>query len=1845
MTTIKYCAGREDGAKTGRAGRRSTASWRCVVIWATLLLAGAASAQEVNFVAPSNYDLRTGESTPVAVATTISGVPVSGGTLTWSFDSVCDAATWTTQPGVPDASGTTIATLTALQPGFCGLSVSWDPDGTGPGLSLSTSPFQGLVFVSPVVTLLPISVPGTLAPGTDPSDVSFDVRGYADGVPGPSIYLQMTVTDPSGDIYQTTGCLPTDATGEVNFILSDATNMMLGPPNTNEAGSWIAQIEESFGMCKAGARPKGGTPQAPPLIIPFQVATNTLSILSPSNGSTIAVGSNVDVDVEVRDLGGSPTSGEVVAYTVTNMSGTVASGVTAASDANGLASFSFNAPATAGPLSVHAELQSAAAVFADIMLQASPTYTFTVLQPSGGAGAVAPGAPVNLTLNLVDNATMAGAAGQLITLSADPPIPGLPSSVTTDASGNATATGTAPFALGTYTVSATATGMAGKAAGLAPLNELITLTVQNIIVATNDDFSATQIDGPSGGSTATVYANDTYNGSTVPDTAVASTITSNGGLTGVAINSAGNLVVPPGSLGGTYTVTYEVCESAAPSNCSSATAIVAVRIPVRTIVKAGTDESPTYPANVGGIGVQVLDDGVGATDTVVYTVLSGPIVLVDGNSLDVSSPYSESTNAFGFGGVNKRFTGTGLSVVSAHRISDPLVSVTFSFETFQYQLSDAGTPTSATLGQAFNLSAMLQRQGASTLPVSGAASTITFSQTGGPASVSLGATSDAGGGNYQSSVTLITAGTYTFQAQFLDPNPPPGFSNQPQMATVTYTVNVNAVSNTLEQVSGNNQSGPVGEGLPQALVVLARNNGSPQAGVPVTWTIGSGGSLQTPGGVVGSTVSTTTAPDGTAQVQVTLGPTAGGVSITASRDDAPGVSTGFVATAQNRLVILGLEAPDADSGNGATGAPGSSLPVAVLATRDGEPEAGVQIAWSVQGAGARANPEVTTTAGDGIARTSIVLDRSAQGTIVVRATRVNGGGNAVTYTLTAAGAAVVDSLQAIAGGNQSGAPGSTLADLVVRYTRDGLPLAGQPVSWSVTSGDAILVGSGSGTTGSDGTTSIGARLGDRAGVSVVTATSGALTATFTLNATGTGSPVMLRVSSGNNQRGPVGTRTDAPLVLQTFEIAGGAEVPVSGSDIRWNIVSGPGTFEGGATTARTTTDAEGLTALRLAFGTTAGEVIVRGQLGDTTQVVEASATAFHPNLRIVSGDGQSAAAGASLPNPLVVGIGDPGANKTLTGTIVSWRVVSGAGQLGSASSNTDAQGQAQNTLRLGSASGATVVEARLSGGAAVQFTATAGVAAGATLSIVSGSPQTLATNEPSAPLVVSLVDSANSPISGARINWAGSNAEPRDATTTTGANGQTQTTAVLFDASGGSVTASVEGSNLRVVFALNGGVAETSGLNPDQVRNAELVDALCPALEARQSSGTPLNAGEADLLARCLEIEQSAGPRPEEVQEALTELVTQIATVLSDAALDTLRTQLGNHSVRFEQLRNARHGGIAQNMGIGLWTPDGLVSLSLLPTHLNQAEGPGEGGGEIGPDFDRWGFFATGTVGRGESRADSRSLDYDFDTSGLTAGVDYRFNDRIVGGVSLGYANHDTDLADDRGALDTSGWTISGYGTWYNERNWFVDGVLSYGSNSYDMTRRISYDITALDGGRTVVDQVAAASTDSSQLGGSLSVGRDFQKGAWNLSTYLRGDYSRISFDGYAERAIAGSAGEGLVLTVDPRDLTSLAATLGGKATYIMSRDWGILMPHVQLELQQEFKDDPQRLSTRFSFDPTQTTALFEGQDIDSSLYNLGLGLSALFPGGKSAYVYYERLMGSSQIKQDTLSLGVRIEF
>ena len=80
------------------------------------------------------------------------------------------------------------------------------------------------------------------------------------------------------------------------------------------------------------------------------------------------------------------------------------------------------------------------------------------------------------------------------------------------------------------------------------------------IVATDDDFTGTPVNGLAGGDTATVFTNDTLNGVAFANGDVTASITIDGGLTGVSINADGTLTIPAGTAAGNYTVTYEICE-------------------------------------------------------------------------------------------------------------------------------------------------------------------------------------------------------------------------------------------------------------------------------------------------------------------------------------------------------------------------------------------------------------------------------------------------------------------------------------------------------------------------------------------------------------------------------------------------------------------------------------------------------------------------------------------------------------------------------------------------------------------------------------------------------------------------------------------------------------------------------------------------------------------------------------------------------------------------------------------------------------------------------------------------------------------------------------------------------------------------------------------------------------------------------------------------------------------------------------------------------------------------------------------------------------------------------------
>ena len=527
--------------------------------------------------------------------------------------------------------------------------------------------------------------------------------------------------------------------------------------------------------------------------------------------------------------------------------------------------------------------------------------------------------------------------------------------------------------------------------------------------------------------------------------------------------------------------------------------------------------------------------------------------------------------------------------------------------------------------------------------------------------------------------------------------------------------------------------------------------------------------------------------------------------------------------------------------------------------------------------------------------------------------------------------------------------------------------------------------------------------------------------------------------------------------------------------------------------------------------------------------------------------------------------------------------------------------------------------------------------ANGTLTILSGNNQSLAGGAASAPLVVELRNSASNPVPGATIHWSSSNGTLASATTITDAAGRSNNTATLQLAGPAAVTAS-SASPLAgpVSFSLNGGIAHLTGLTPEQKAVALALDNACPALAAR-SNRTP---AEQDFLQRCQELEQAAGIDPSGVGNALTQLFAGSAFLQSTAALQISASQFDNIKARIAALRSGtggKHFG-----GLALNTPNGGFPIgSTIDSLLGAADAKKP---EIGAGFDRWGFFAAGTLGHGSADPGHVLPGYNFDTTGLTAGVDYRYSDSFIFGATAGYARFNSTLDGGNGHMNTRGWSLSAYSTLFHQDSWYADGVLTWGHNRYDITRRILYTLTTPTG-TTTIDTRANANASGSSLAGTLTIGRDFQRGPWSIGPYFRGNLARLSFDDYRESLPAGTPGSGLGLVVKSRNVQSASSVLGGKFTYASSQSWGVLMPHIQAEWEHEFKSDPYRLEAHFLNDPTATPILVTGDAIDSDFFRLGFGLSFIFTGGKSGFIYYEKTLGRRGITQDNLALGIRLEF
>lgn len=431
---------------------------------------------------------------------------------------------------------------------------------------------------------------------------------------------------------------------------------------------------------------------------------------------------------------------------------------------------------------------------------------------------------------------------------------------------------------------------------------------------------------------------------------------------------------------------------------------------------------------------------------------------------------------------------------------------------------------------------------------------------------------------------------------------------------------------------------------------------------------------------------------------------------------------------------------------------------------------------------------------------------------------------------------------------------------------------------------------------------------------------------------------------------------------------------------------------------------------------------------------------------------------------------------------------------------------------------------------------------------------------------------------------------------------------------------------------------ESLGRTPSQREMGRVIGTVC----SQGLAGENLQR-DCDALIRAAEIQDP------NAAVALAQVTPDQVYAPADASQTAMQAQMRNIGARLAALRAGARGISLSGFSLSFnGQPLQLAALSSAFMNGGFSASAGDGGvSGLGTSAGgRLGVFINGDVRFGSRDRTALTEGFDFNTYGITAGVDYRFLDTFVAGVSVGYTNKTLDIDGSRGELDSDGWTGSLYGTWYkdlDERNsLYLDGLFSYGALGHDQTRALRYAF----GNGTRVDQRIRADFDSSQWSLSLGGGYRWQRSALSVGPVARLEYVSASIDGYDETVRDPSVpGGGWRVHIGAQDVESLTTRLGVDLSYAMSQPWGVLVPQLTLDWVHEFKLDPDPLVGHFLEDPARTPFLLQVDAPDRDYFNLGIGAVAQLPHGMSGFVFYRKLLGYDILSMDSISFGLRMEF
>jgi outer membrane lipase/esterase len=456
---------------------------------------------------------------------------------------------------------------------------------------------------------------------------------------------------------------------------------------------------------------------------------------------------------------------------------------------------------------------------------------------------------------------------------------------------------------------------------------------------------------------------------------------------------------------------------------------------------------------------------------------------------------------------------------------------------------------------------------------------------------------------------------------------------------------------------------------------------------------------------------------------------------------------------------------------------------------------------------------------------------------------------------------------------------------------------------------------------------------------------------------------------------------------------------------------------------------------------------------------------------------------------------------------------------------------------------------------------------------------------------------------------------------------------------------------LGISSAAHADLADVAGLTETQRNTAVAVQTVCTQLPTVANR----NGLEQDLLDRCRNLRQTAGTLgfgspgapvfPFSLQVDTPALATAIQSVAPEefAARQKLAIEAagrGQAAVvrgRLGALRAATGGAALNEFDLSV---DGKTYTAESVFGEAQRGGGASADTAAGGD-GRLGVYGNAAFNRGDKSRTEREDGFDFDSVRLIGGVDYRFGERWVGGLALGYERSNVDFEQNLGAIDSNSYGGTLYGS-FNLDRLYVDARLGYSHHDYDTKRNIFFpnnnpNNIALTGN---LNRTATGSSKANQYSAGLGAGYGFNFGKLSFTPYGRLDYINLRVD-----ALDESGAQGLDLHTDRQTIKSLQSALGGQISYAISTRFGVLQPQAGVEWNHEFQNKSTSIAARYVNDPFNNTFFVPTENPDRDYYTITLGISGQFKNGLLAFINYENVQGLAHITNQGITLGVRKEW